>query len=189
MSNPLPPKSMARALRSALAERNIDASHSECLEIVARQHGLRDWNTLVAATANETAVGLSVFVEHGRQREAADFYCFVFAAKRLAEHFHDGRLMAADLRLGAVTLSVAGSNPRRESEPALGGPFSPKSAGAVGMVCRLSLANAQTVLNRAIEAGAVTRDPLQLSSTGRRAASFFDPFGHLWGIVENEPAR
>jgi len=44
-------KSMARALRSALAERDVDLSHSACLELVARQHGLSDWNTLSAKLA------------------------------------------------------------------------------------------------------------------------------------------
>lgn len=41
-------KAMARALRSALAERQIDISHSDSLELVARQFGFDDWNTLAA---------------------------------------------------------------------------------------------------------------------------------------------
>jgi Glyoxalase superfamily protein/ClpX C4-type zinc finger len=41
-------KTMARSLRVALAERNFSLSHSECLELVARQFGLTDWNTLSA---------------------------------------------------------------------------------------------------------------------------------------------
>ncbi len=41
-------KSMARSLRDALAHRNVSLSHSECLEIVARQFGFADWNTLSA---------------------------------------------------------------------------------------------------------------------------------------------
>jgi hypothetical protein len=32
-----------------LSERNIGLSHSDCLELVARQFGLADWNTLAAA--------------------------------------------------------------------------------------------------------------------------------------------
>lgn len=48
-------KLMAKALRKAIAERKIELSHSDCLEIVARQFGLADWNTLaarIAATVN-----------------------------------------------------------------------------------------------------------------------------------------
>lgn len=41
-------KTMAKSLRDALAERNVSLSHSTCLEIVARQCGFADWNTLTA---------------------------------------------------------------------------------------------------------------------------------------------
>src|SRR5262245_49257610 len=39
-------KAMAKSLRYALAGKNISLSHSECLEIVSRQFGFVDWNTL-----------------------------------------------------------------------------------------------------------------------------------------------
>lgn len=41
-------KSMAKSLRDALGNKKVKLSHSECLEIVARQFGLNDWNTLAA---------------------------------------------------------------------------------------------------------------------------------------------
>jgi glyoxalase superfamily protein len=41
-------KLMAKALRSALAERRIDISHSDSLELVARQFGFDNWNMLAA---------------------------------------------------------------------------------------------------------------------------------------------
>lgn len=41
-------KAMAKTLRQGLRERRIDLSHSDCLELVARQFGLADWNTLSA---------------------------------------------------------------------------------------------------------------------------------------------
>ncbi len=41
-------KSMAKALRLALAERHVPLSHSDCLELVARQFGCADWNVLAA---------------------------------------------------------------------------------------------------------------------------------------------
>lgn len=44
-------KLMAKALRKAMAERKIELSHSDCLELVARQFGLADWNTLAARIA------------------------------------------------------------------------------------------------------------------------------------------
>jgi len=42
-------KTQARRLRTALADDGIAISHSKALELVARQHGVRDWNTLAAA--------------------------------------------------------------------------------------------------------------------------------------------
>jgi catechol 2,3-dioxygenase-like lactoylglutathione lyase family enzyme len=43
------PKTMAKVLRGELRSRfEVETTHSECLEIVARQHGLDDWNTLAA---------------------------------------------------------------------------------------------------------------------------------------------
>src|SRR5215510_16379476 len=46
-------KMMARSLRDALGNRNVLLSHSECLEIVARQFGLADWNTLLSKLPSE----------------------------------------------------------------------------------------------------------------------------------------
>lgn len=48
MKSFLESKAMAKALRQALAERDVDLSHSDCLELVARQFGLSDWNVLSA---------------------------------------------------------------------------------------------------------------------------------------------
>lgn len=41
-------KSMARAMESALRAKNVLLTHGECLDIVARQFGLKDWNVLSA---------------------------------------------------------------------------------------------------------------------------------------------
>ena len=41
-------KAMAKSLRDCLAARSVLLSHSLCLEIVAKQFGFADWNTLSA---------------------------------------------------------------------------------------------------------------------------------------------
>jgi uncharacterized glyoxalase superfamily protein PhnB len=41
-------KAMAKSLRNALGQKQIDLSHSECLEIVAQQFALENWNVLAA---------------------------------------------------------------------------------------------------------------------------------------------
>ncbi|TPM41381.1 glyoxalase superfamily protein [Mesorhizobium sp. B2-3-4] len=48
-------KTMAKAMREALAARNLTISHSEALEIVARQFGLANWNILAAKIDAPTA--------------------------------------------------------------------------------------------------------------------------------------
>lgn len=47
-------KLMAKALRQGLAERHIELSHADCLELVARQFGLGNWNMLAARIAAAT---------------------------------------------------------------------------------------------------------------------------------------
>jgi hypothetical protein len=41
-------KAMAKSLRTALAQKNLELTHSECLELVANQFGFDDWNILSA---------------------------------------------------------------------------------------------------------------------------------------------
>ena len=48
-------KAQAKRLRAALAEDGDFISHSEALELLAKQLGFRDWNTLHAAIGNRPA--------------------------------------------------------------------------------------------------------------------------------------
>ncbi len=41
-------KAMAKVLRQSLVARGVAVTHAECLEMVARQFGLANWNTLAA---------------------------------------------------------------------------------------------------------------------------------------------
>lgn len=45
-------KLQARRLREGLREAGLHLTHSEALEMLARQHGLRDWNTLHGRASN-----------------------------------------------------------------------------------------------------------------------------------------
>lgn len=55
MRTHLQSKAMAKALREALAALDVSLSHSQCLELVAKQLGFADWNTLAAKIDVETA--------------------------------------------------------------------------------------------------------------------------------------
>jgi hypothetical protein len=48
MRNIPDPKTMAKALRKSLSQRQIDIPHSAALEIIAAQFGLDSWNVLAA---------------------------------------------------------------------------------------------------------------------------------------------
>ena len=55
-------KQQARRLREAMAGQGTTLSHGQALELVARQHGARDWNTLVAALPKAPAPVLPLAV-------------------------------------------------------------------------------------------------------------------------------
>ena len=46
-------KAMAKSLREALGQKQIELSHSDCLELVARQFSADSWNVLAAKIAAE----------------------------------------------------------------------------------------------------------------------------------------
>lgn len=51
-------KAMAKSLRDSLAAKSISLSHSACLEVVAKQWGFADWNTLSAKLNAEPGPGV-----------------------------------------------------------------------------------------------------------------------------------
>ncbi|WP_417263933.1 glyoxalase superfamily protein [Celeribacter sp.] len=48
-------KNQAKALRQSLRDRGTAISHAQALELIARQHGARDWNTLHARLTRQNA--------------------------------------------------------------------------------------------------------------------------------------
>jgi len=53
-------KAQAKRLRATLAADGHSLSHSQSLELLARQHGFRDWNTACAAAAPGNALVFSL---------------------------------------------------------------------------------------------------------------------------------
>ncbi|OLP62662.1 hypothetical protein BJF93_07170 [Xaviernesmea oryzae] len=136
--------------------------------------------------SEDISVKFSLFVEHGREREAANFYAAAFSAQEQNTSDIDGALAAVEMRFGNLPVWVAGSNPNREKSPSYGGPFFPKEPGAVSTIFHLNVGNIEDVMERALSAGALTRDQVQTDVIGRRVASIFDPFGHIWTLVERK---
>lgn len=128
---------------------------------------------------------LFLFVEHGRERAAAAFYCGAFGARKGECHrLDDGTLTGIELELGETRIFVCGSNPNREAAPWRGGPFFPKAAGAVSTIFQLTVPDIDTTVVRAMRHGADLRDHVQTGTLGRRVASLFDPYGHIWALIE-----
>jgi hypothetical protein len=109
-------KAMARRLRTALADDGVAVTHSRALELVARQHGLRDWNTLVAQHRAGPAVQpvptdpldavpiLRIF----DAAVAFDFYCGYLAFQLDWQHRGaDHEPLYAQVSRGAVRLHLS----------------------------------------------------------------------------------
>ncbi|MEQ8403985.1 MAG: glyoxalase superfamily protein [Oceanicaulis sp.] len=77
-------KAQAKRLRAALAADGDFVTHSESLELIARQHGHRDWNTLHAAVGERApepfAVGSTVSGRYLGQSFTAE----ILSMKKLA---------------------------------------------------------------------------------------------------------
>lgn len=54
---------------------------------------------------SEISVTLSLFVEHGREKAAADFYATAFGVQKVQDHTHAGQLIAVDLLAKDVSLA------------------------------------------------------------------------------------
>lgn len=68
------PKSMAKRLRTALAERGTEIGHSEALELVARQYGARDWNTFAARPKEGPVIPILRIFDVAKAREFYEEY-------------------------------------------------------------------------------------------------------------------
>lgn len=53
-------KTQAKSLRAALAKTGQTVTHSQSLELLAKQHGFRDWNTLHARLGNAKQTGFAL---------------------------------------------------------------------------------------------------------------------------------
>lgn len=84
-------KAMAKAMREALSERKVDISHSQALEVVARQFGFANWNILASKLGQEAAAD-PVFappapiVRIFEEEKARDFYLGFLDCKVDWEH-------------------------------------------------------------------------------------------------------
>ena len=87
-------KGMAKRLRSALAERQIEIPHALSLELIAAELGHRDWNTAAAKLTPRSAGGVSFQQAIPILRifeiiKAREFYCDFLGFSVMMEQRHE----------------------------------------------------------------------------------------------------
>jgi PhnB protein len=110
--------------------------------------------------------------------EAAEWYGSVFGAEERGRlEVPGGKLMQLELWFGDTQVMLADEFPDL-------GVLSPLSLGGTAAVVHFSCADADAVWQRALDAGAEVRQPLNDAFWGERYGQISDPFGHRWGIAQ-----
>lgn len=114
-------KAMAKSLRDSLAKSGVALSHSECLEIVAKQFGFRDWNTFSSKIDLDTGARKRPPESPGIQMQPAIPILRIFSVEKAKEFYveflgfavdwsdgnDDGRPMYAQISRSGTTLHLS----------------------------------------------------------------------------------
>jgi PhnB protein len=115
---------------------------------------------------------------------AIDFYRSVLGAtERMRMPSPDGRVGHAELEIGDSLIMLADEFPEMEAR-------SPKTVGGTPVSLHVYVEDADSVFDRAIQAGARALQPVEDKFYGDRSGQFEDPFGHQWNVathVEDVP--
>jgi len=107
---------------------------------------------------------------------AMDFYKDVFGAAELVRmRGPDGRIMHAELKIGDSIVMLADENPSL-------GIMSPQMVGGFSVGMHMYVENADSVVQKAVAAGAKILRPIKDQFYGDRSGTVLDPFGHMWSI-------
>jgi uncharacterized glyoxalase superfamily protein PhnB len=130
-------------------------------------------------------IGLTIFVPHGRQQEAAAFYLVAFGATSPRHWINPrtGEVTGLDITVGRATFTVCGANPKREADPSLPGPCAAPASGRGSTIFQLCVDDVDTTVKIATAAGATVRTAPQDADWGDRVATIIDPFGHIWALA------
>jgi uncharacterized glyoxalase superfamily protein PhnB len=139
----------------------------------------------IRGITSRDGIGLSLFVPCGRQNEAAAFYLVAFGATSPRHWIHPqtGEVMAIDIKIGEAIFTVCGANPKREADPSVPGPCPVPALGRASTIFQLCVDHIDDTVDRAVNAGATIRTPVQDADWGDRVATIIDPFGHIWALA------
>jgi PhnB protein len=116
--------------------------------------------------------------------KAIDWYKQAFGAtERVRMDGPGGTIGHAELEIGDSVIMLADEHPEM-------GARAPKSFGGTPVSLHVYVDDADGAFERAIEAGAESRSPVEDKFYGDRMGSFEDPFGHHWHVathVEDVP--
>lgn len=134
------------------------------------------------SNAKPIANGVRVVIPMLVCRDAAseiDFCKTAFGAVELSRRLApDGAVVHATLMIGGAMIMVHGEFPNLASR-------APQSDGSSSVVIYLYVADVDTVIDRAVAAGAKVLLPATNAFWGDRVGRIIDPSGHVWNV----PAR
>ena len=123
--------------------------------------------------------GLTVhIVARGADRAAAWYVEARGAEERGRIAVPDGRFMQIELWFGDAQVMLS-------DEFTELGVVSPETLEGSPVVLHLRVADVDAAWKRAVEAGAIVRQPLADQVWGERYGQFSDPFGHRWGLAQH----
>lgn len=109
--------------------------------------------------------------------KAIEFYKEAFGATELTRlATPDGKVMHAEIRIGDSPIMLCDECPDWNA-------LSPLTIGGTSVSVVLYLEDVDTVVNRAVKAGAKLLMPVEDQFWGDRMGTVSDPFGHKWSIA------
>jgi PhnB protein len=110
-------------------------------------------------------------------KEAIAFYKRAFGAReRMLMPMPDGQIAHAEIQIADSIVMLGGECPDR-------GGVSAQTLGGSPVGMALYVENVDDVFNRAVSAGATSKEPVENKFWGDRAGSITDPFGHKWMLL------
>ena len=108
---------------------------------------------------------------------AIEFYKSVLGAtERMRMAGPDGKLGHAELEIGDSVIMLADEHPEMNAR-------GPKTVGGTPVFLHVYVEDADSVFERAVEAGAEPLQPVEDKFYGDRSGGFEDPFGHHWNVA------
>ena len=108
---------------------------------------------------------------------AIEFYKKAFGATEvLRMEAPGGGIGHAEIRLGEALIMLSDECPEMGSK-------SPHTLGGTSISIYMYVNDVDAFTKRAVDAGAIVKQPLENKFYGDRAVGLEDPFGHLWGFA------